>query len=335
MAVWNPHGVALSAVPDVELSSGYKMPILGLGTWQAVSGEVGKAVEDAIDIGYRHFDCALIYENEEEIGNAIKRKVDQGVISREDVFLTTKLPVYKNDPECVREAISTSLKRLKTSYVDLYLVHAPVSIDGKQFAKLGRDEFFNKPKDPSTFFKDMDAALVWKEMEKLVEEGFAKSIGLSNFNEDQIQHVLNNCRIKPAVLQVECHPYLPQEDLQTFCRKNYIVMTAYAPLGSAKFQSAKTNNGNRHGALLQETLLGRIGEKHGKTSAQILLRWLIQRNIVAIPKSVKKERLQENFELWDFCLSEHEMGQISGLAKSDGRMFTLDMWSDSPNYPFK
>ncbi|OQV18355.1 1,5-anhydro-D-fructose reductase [Hypsibius exemplaris] len=332
MAVWNPQGVTIpdTPAPQLTLNNGLKIPILGLGTWQAKPGEVGRAVEDALDIGYRHLDCALLYDNEAEIGEAIKKKIAQGVITRRDLFITSKLPPAANDPASVRGTVEISLKALKIQYIDLYLIHCPVSIRKEEWQKLESAERFAKPAHPAQYFNDVDPLTVWKEMENLVDDGLVKSIGLSNFSIPQIQRILDHGRIKPANIQVECHAHFPQDDIWAFCRKNSIILSAYAPIGSpARFGSAGSP-----GDLLKEPQLTVIGKKHRKTPAQVLLRWLIERDIVALPKSTHQNRLRENFEIFDFKLSQEEMQIINSLQEHGRRLFDFEMWKDAPNYPF-
>ncbi|CRL05748.1 CLUMA_CG018777, isoform A [Clunio marinus] len=204
-------------VPNVQLNNGLTMPIFGLGTWGSPPGQVEQAVKDAIDAGYRSIDCAHVYRNEHEVGTAVNEKISEGVVKREDLFITSKLWNTFHHPKSVRKAIETSLKNLKLSYLDLYLVHWPMSY------KEDGDNLF--PKDNKGMFIDgkVDYVDTWKAMEELVDAGLTKSIGISNFNKGQIERLVANARILPATNQVECHPYLNQKRLKDFCETKKII----------------------------------------------------------------------------------------------------------------
>ncbi|OQV21053.1 Prostaglandin F synthase 1 [Hypsibius exemplaris] len=310
--------------PSVRLINGEMMPLIGLGTWQSRPGEVGSAVEYALDVGYRHIDTAHLYGNEEEIGAAIRKKINEGVIKREDLFVTTKLWCTSHRPERVLEALNLSLKKLQLAYVDLYLIHGPV---GFQYI----DENTMFPMDNNGKFKldQVDHALTWKELEKAVDQGLAKAIGLSNFNHKQIQHILDTCRIKPANLQVECNAYLNQGPLYDFCTKNQITFTAYGPLGSPGRLDIRSGDP----VLLEDPLVLEIAKRHNKTPAQILNRYLIERGRATIPKSTNRERIKENFAILDFVIPEADLLQLDGLNR-DLRLFRFDFIKENPAYPF-
>lgn len=244
------------------------MPIIGLGTWESKDGdEAYNAVKWALEIGYRHIDTAAIYGNEESVGRAIK----DSKIPREEIFLTTKL--WNEDHERVEEAFNESLKKLQVDYVDLYLIHWPV------------------PERKET----------WKLFEKLNKEGKAKSIGVSNFTIRHLEGFLPECKIKPAVNQVEFSPFLYQKDLWEFCKKHDIVLEAYSPLSRGK--------------KLDNETVGEIAKKYGKTPAQIIIRWHIDKNIVVIPKSVTKERIESNSQL-DFALDPEDVEKLDNLNEN-------------------
>ncbi|KAL7014036.1 hypothetical protein ACKWTF_015707 [Chironomus riparius] len=215
------------SVPSIKMSSGFSIPIIGLGTWKSPQGQVEQAVKDAIDAGYRHIDCAFVYGNENEVGDGIAAKIAEGVVKREDLFITSKLWNIFHDPKDVKGAVEKSLKLLKVDYLDLYLIHWPMG-----YANLDNGaNLFPKNEKEEWIFSDVDIVDTWKGMEELVDAGLVKSIGLSNFNSKQIERVMATARIQPAMLQIECHPYLNQKRLIEFCRSKNIAVTAYSPLG--------------------------------------------------------------------------------------------------------
>jgi len=205
------------------LSSGYKMDVVGLGTWKSKPDQVRQAVEVAIDCGYRHIDCAWIYGNEEEVGTALENKFKEGIVKREDLFITSKLWCCFHEPHRVRGALQETLQKLKLKYLDLYLMHNPA---GRKFVE--GQPFVMEPDQ----FLEIDYVETYKELEKLQKEGLIRSLGLSNFNTTQVGRVIKEASIKPAVNQVEIHPYLTQEPLVEFCQENDVVVTAYSPFSS-------------------------------------------------------------------------------------------------------
>ncbi|XP_066290542.1 1,5-anhydro-D-fructose reductase-like isoform X1 [Branchiostoma lanceolatum] len=298
--------------PTVVLSSGYKMPLLGLGTSQGAivkpkPKEVLDSVKFAIDAGYRHIDTAWVYKNETEVGQAIKEKIAEGKIKREDVFVTTKLFLTCHQPDHVRESIVKSLGSLGLDYVDLYLIHSPICL------KYGTNpsDIVQPTGNIEDLYDDVDYVDTWKGMESLVDEGLAKSIGVSNFNRQQLERLLQNCRIKPAVNQVELHPYLAEQDLVDFCKGKGIHLTAYSPLGSPG------RHGKRHSAprLIEDPCVAGMAKRYGKSPAQILLRYHLDRGVSVIPKSVTPSRIQANFDIMDFSLSQEDMATLCGLDR--------------------
>ncbi|GAV06919.1 hypothetical protein RvY_16828 [Ramazzottius varieornatus] len=310
--------------PSVTLNNGEKMPMLGIGTWQSKPNEVKDAVDYALDLGYRHIDTAYVYGNESEIGEALVNKFKNGKLKREDVFITTKLWCTFHHPSKVMEGVKKSLEALHTDYIDLFLIHLPASI---KFV----DDKTNFPKGPDgkLLLDNVDFIDTWKELEKAVDQGLLKAIGVSNFNRAQIQKVLDNSRIKPANLQVECHAYFMQKPLFDFCQKNKITFTAYGPLGSPQRMGIKADDP----VLLEEPKLKDIANRHNKTPAQILNRFLIERGRVTIPKSVHRDRIKENFDILDFKLSEEDLKELDAMDKTL-RYFHQDHIQHSPDYPF-
>ncbi|MFG6149609.1 aldo/keto reductase [Halobacillus sp. B23F22_1] len=253
----------------LELSNGVKIPQLGLGVYKVERGEeVYQTVHSALNVGYRHIDTASFYGNEEGVGKAIK---DSG-ISREELFVTTKVWNDEQGYEETIEAFERSLKRLQLDYVDAYLIHWPVPDQFKQ---------------------------TWKALEKLYYDGKVRSIGVSNFLQHHLDDLLLEAEIVPMINQVEFHPQLYLKELLHYCQKRGIQLEAWSPLARAKY--------------LDHPLLLQLGEKYGKSPAQIILRWDLQHEIVTIPKSTHQERQIENANVFDFSLTEREMEEINSL----------------------
>ncbi|XP_067938398.1 aldose reductase-related protein 2-like [Watersipora subatra] len=307
--------------PSVRLLNGHSMPIVGLGTWLSKIGEVGNAVRVALDAGYRHIDTAQNYYNEEEIGEALEEKVNEGKVKREDVFITTKLAMAGMAPENVKKETLLSLKRLRTDYIDLYLIHHPVSISDEGMSEEPPVRF-PKYKNGALKTSFIDPLDTWREMEKLVDEGLVRAIGLSNVNKQQLQRIFEKARIKPANLQVECHAWFPQYEMAEFCEKRGIAFSAYGPIGSPGRPPVE---GPATPPLMDEPALKEIASKHEKTVAQVLLRNLMQRGIIVLPKSVTPERIKSNFQVMDFELSPEEMDIIKGINK-ELRLFQFNYY---------
>ncbi|KAK6805881.1 hypothetical protein RDI58_003666 [Solanum bulbocastanum] len=291
----------------ITLGSGYKMPIVGLGVWRMEGKDIKDLLINAIKIGYRHFDCAADYQNEAEVGEALAEAFQTGLVKREDLFITTKL--WNSDHGHVLEACKDSLKKLRLDYLDLYLVHFPVATKhtgvGTTSSALGEDGVL-----------DIDTTIsletTWHGMENLVSLGLVRSIGISNYDIFLTRDCLAYSKVKPAVNQIETHPYFQRESLVKFCQKHGICVTAHTPLGGA---AANTELFGSVSCLEDPSLKG-LAEKYKKTVAQVILRWGIQRNTVVIPKSSKLERLQENFNVLDFELTKEDMDLIKSLDRN-------------------
>ncbi|XP_041968782.1 aldo-keto reductase family 1 member B1-like isoform X3 [Aricia agestis] len=313
----------MAPVPTVKFSNGKTIPALGLGTWKSKAGEVTQAVKDAIDIGYRHIDCAFVYGNEKEVGEAITAKINEGVVKREDLFITSKLWNTFHKPELVRGALQQSLDNLNIKYLDLYLIHWP------QAYKEG-GALFPADADGKIQFSDVDYVDTWRAMEPLVEAGLVRSIGLSNFNSKQIERVLAVAKVKPVVNQIECHPYLNQSRLIAFCSERGIKVTAYSPLGSPDRPWAKPGDVQ----LMEDPKIKAIADKLGKTVAQVLIRYQIDRGNIVIPKSVNKGRIASNFDVLDFQLSPQDL-QLIDSFNCNGRFVPMTASLGHKYHPFE
>jgi len=310
------------AVPSLKLNSGHSIPQLGLGTWLSKPGEVGEAVKMGLEIGYRHIDCAMSYGNQEEIGNVFSSAFGGGKIKREDVFITSKIWNTFHTYEKATAAIDIMLKELQISYLDLCLIHWPQGY-------LEDNGLFPKDANGKIINANTDYLDTWKAMENAVEAGKVRSIGVSNFNVKQIQRIFEHGTIKPAVLQIEAHPYFSQNNLLQFCKKHGVIVTAFSPLANNAHMFRKEGQPN----LLEEKIVLDIAGKHKKTPAQVVIRWAVQRGTVAIPKSTRLVRLEENFQVYDFQLSAADVSSIDGLDRN-WRILTLDRDLDHPHYPF-
>lgn len=314
------------AAPTLTLKNGRKIPVLGLGTWQGGDNPavVEQAIRDAVDAGYRHFDCAFIYGNEKEIGKALRDKIAEGVVKREDLFITTKLwntSHYKDD---VVPACKKSVENFGLGYVDLYLIHWPVSYSEKAHGLWPLD------KDGNPMFGQADYLDTWRGMEECVKLGLTKSIGLSNFNSQQIDRVLSIAEIKPVMNQVECHPNLNQKKLREFCAERGIAVTAYSPLGSPLRPWAKPGDPK---VIIDQPEILNMSKKYGKTPAQIVLRYLVDIGTIPIPKSSSKERIKQNIDIFDFKLTPEEISEIDKFD-CGVRICPATEYKDHKDYPF-
>ncbi|XP_021966042.1 aldose reductase-related protein 2-like [Folsomia candida] len=299
----------------IELNSGHTMPVVGLGTGKIIeSQEIHNTIGIAVKNGYRHFDTAFSYKNEIGIGEALKYQIDAGNVTRHEIFIATKLPLIGMSRSRVSQFVNLSLKNLQLDYIDLYLIHWPVGLTYvSEHELMPRDENGQLQLDMTTNLVE-----IWKAMEDQVDQGRVKAIGLSNCTQQQIQRILNICRIKPASLQIEVHLYFQQNELRMFCKKNDISVTAYSPLGS----QGRSNYINAHKLkvpkLFQDPVVKKIAASHEKTPAQILLRFLVQGlNVQVIPKTVDSTRLHENIEIFDFELSTEEIERLMELDEGE------------------
>ncbi len=286
-----------------DLAGGGSIPALGLGTWKSQPGEVGPVIREAIRIGYRHFDCARAYMNEAEIGEAFKAAIADGDVTREELFVTSKLWNDSHKEADVRPAIEKTIGDLQFDYVDLYLMHWPVA--------LRPGAFF--PQSPSDLVSLDEIPLIetWRAMEACQKAGLAKHIGVSNFNAQKIDDLADQAEVPIAANQVEMHPYLAQDDLVSRCAARGVHMTAYSPLGSPDRPDTLRKSGDPD--LLAHPVIGGIASKHSVTSAQVLLAWAVNRGTSVIPKSVNPERLKQNFAAALLALDDADVAAIAEI----------------------
>jgi diketogulonate reductase-like aldo/keto reductase len=270
------------------------IPAAGFGTSFKDRSVTTQATKSALEIGFRHLDCAERYQNEEMVGVAIQEVLKAGKVRREDLFITTKLWNNNHRPERVRPALEASLKRLQLDYIDCYLVHTPFAFQPGENQD-PRDEHDQVIYDP-----DVTLLETWSALEGVVDEGKCKSIGLSDIAMNAVQEIVSAARIQPAVVEVESHPYLPEWELLEFCQKNEIVLLAFAPLGHGLQPS-----------VLEDPVITGIAQRLEKTPAQVALAWSIQRGVAFLTTSTTANHIQENFEI--STLPEWAMLEMNGI----------------------
>ncbi|HCI4221106.1 TPA: aldo/keto reductase [Klebsiella quasipneumoniae subsp. quasipneumoniae] len=265
------------------LNNGVKMPALGFGVFQASPEETVTSVKEAIRTGYRLIDTASVYGNEHEVGEAIR----QSVVDRNDLFITTKVWISEYGYDDTLYGFERSMRKLGLEQLDLYLMHWPV---------------------PRDWERSVDT---WKAMVRLYEEGRIKAIGVSNFEPEHIERLAQITSVLPAVNQVELHPYFNQSDLRAYHKTRGIITQAWSPLGGVNIYESAKNHFTR--SVLEDAVLEGIASRHGKSTAQVILRWHLQHGTAVIPKSVKPARIAQNADLFDFQLSDEEMLAIDNL----------------------
>ena len=317
----------MSSGQTFKLNNGVIIPAVGFGTFasEGAKGETYKAVEAALNIGYRHLDCAWFYQNEEEVGEAVrdflKKRSD---VKREDLFICTKVWNHLHEPEEVKWSLNNSLEKFGLDYVDLFLVHWPIAAEGddKKMPKLNaKGQYVIKEqltKDPKP---------TWKAMEELYKEKKTRAIGVSNWTVAGLKDMLSWCEVKPQVNQVEIHPFLPNDELVKFCFDNDIMPSAYSPLGS---QNQVPSTGEK---VNTNPTLNSIAEKGGNTLAQVLIAWGIKRGYVVLPKSSTPSRIESNFKTID--LTDADFKAVNEVAKGRHTRFVnmkdtfgFDVWPE-------
>jgi diketogulonate reductase-like aldo/keto reductase len=287
----------------------FVLPSPGLGTWKIPEEDTPGIVYEAIRLGYRHLDCAADYGNERLVGEGIARAIKEGLCRREELWVTGKLWNTYHEREHVRAACERTLRDLGLEQLDLFLIHFPIALAYVPF-----DEMY--PPGWTAGGEAMNPISVpysetWQAMEDLVDAGLTKRIGVSNLGTAMIREVLSYSRIKPSVLQVEMHPFLCQEKLLRFCREAGLVVTAFSPLGADSYLPLGMAEESER--ILTHPVLEQIAAKHGRSPAQIALRWAVQRGTVPVPKTQSPEHLRENFQLHDFELNAGDFEAISAL----------------------
>lgn len=301
--------------PLLPLTSGDRMPAVGLGLWKVARPEAAGLVEQALRAGYRHLDCACDYGNEAEAGVGIRAALEVGVCRRDELWVTSKLWNTYHAREHVRPALERTLRDLRLDYLDLYLIHFPIAQEFVPFERRYPPEWFFDPGDPHPRmrFARVPLAETWGAMEELVTAGLVRNIGVCNYSTGLMRDLFTYARIPPAVLQVELHPYLTQEKLLRLCRENHVAVTAFSPLGAQSYFSlAMADPGE---SVLEQPAVQEAARRHGKTPAQVVLRWGVQRGTAVVPKTSRSARLAENLAIFDFELSTDEMAAISALNR--------------------
>lgn len=270
----------------ITLSNGKSIPVVGFGTWQAPNGQItSDAVKTALKSGYRHIDAAAIYGNETFVGQAIKEFISESGVSRENIFVTSKVWNTERGYEKTIAAFHKTLKDLQLEYLDLYLIHWPASCS--QF-----DNWEEINQD------------TWRALETLYSEGLVKAIGVSNFYVSHLDSLLKHAQIQPMVNQIEIHPGQNQKEVVDFCHQHNIAIEAWSPLGT--------------GRLLQNETLTNIASKYNKSVAQLCIRWSLQHGVIPLPKSITPERIIQNFDVFDFEISKCDMDIIDNMPYCGG-----------------
>ncbi len=295
------------------------MPPMGFGLWKIAPEDCEATVLEAVSAGYRHFDSAADYGNEKEVGRGIAAAIAQGLVTRKELWITSKLWNTFHAPEHVALACQKSLDDLGLDYLDLYMIHFPIALDFVPIEERYPPEWLHDPAADEPVMKPARVPLheTWGAMEKLVDGGQARRIGVCNYNTALIHDLMRYCRIAPAELQVESHPYLVQPKLMRLARDYGIHVTAFSPLGSLSY--VEIDMAGPGDSVLAEPVVVAAADAHGKTPAQIVLRWGIQRGNAVIPKSTNPGRMRENLAVTDFSLSDAEMSAINALDQ--GRRF--------------
>lgn len=300
---------------SLKLNTGAELPPIGLGFWKVDRADTARVVREAVETGYRHLDCACDYGNEAEVGQGLREVFESGTVKREDLWVTSKLWNTYHAREHVRPACERTLKDLGLDYLDLYLIHFPIALKYVPFDLRYPPEWVQDPaaEAPCMEFARVPLSETWAGMEQLVRDGLVRNIGVCNYNTGLLADLLNYAEIPPAVLQVESHPYLVQEKLFRFCREHDIAYTAFSPLGALSYFSLGMASEDQ--SVIRNPVITSIAERLGRTPAQVLLRWGVQRGTAVIPKTSRRERMEENLAIGDFELTAEDMAAITGLDR--------------------
>jgi diketogulonate reductase-like aldo/keto reductase len=310
-----------------RLNNGVTIPAVGFGTFanEGSKGETYAAVTHALKGGYRHLDCAWFYQNEEEVGDAVRDFLKQNPsVKRSDIFICTKVWQHLHEPEEVHWSFNSSLEKLKMDYVDLFLVHWPIAAesDANHMPKLGADGKYIIKKDLTE-----NPEPTWRAMEEIYKSGKARAIGVSNWTIAGLEKLGKFAEVKPAVNQIEVHPFLPNTELVEYCLKNNVMVAAYSPLGS---QNQVPTTGEK---VRTNPTLNKVADRSGNTLAQVLLAWGLQRGYVVLPKSSTPARIDSNFDIPE--ISKEDFDAVQGVAKGRHTRFVnmkdtfgYDVWAE-------
>jgi D-xylose reductase len=292
------------------------LPSVGLGFWKIPNASTAQLAVEAAKIGYRHFDCASDYGNEPEVGQGISKILQSGLCRREDLWVTGKLWNTYHRKEHVRRACERTLADLQLDYLDLYLIHFPIALAYVPFEHRYPAGWSYDPesKTPKMIPDAVPIHETWEAMERLVQSGLVRTIGISNFCISLIRDLLSYASLRPSVLQVESHPYLVQNKLLKYCKQEQIALTAFSPLGAPSY--VPLGMATAADSVIEQPLIQQIARQVDRTPAQVVLRWGVQRGTAVIPKTERIERLKENLSLFDFELTQEQMELISGLDRN-------------------
>jgi D-xylose reductase len=304
------------STPTLTLPGGDRLPAVGLGLWKVPKAAAPDLVRRAVAVGYRHLDSACDYGNEAEVGAGVRAALGAGLCRRDELWVTSKLWNTYHAREHVRPACERALRDLGLDYLDLYLVHFPIAQEFIPFERRYPPGWFLDPTDsqPRMRLARVPLAETWGAMEELVTAGLVRNIGVCNYGTALLRDLLNYARVKPAVLQVELHPYLAQEKLLRFCREHRVAVTGFSPLGALSYLSLGMASPDE--SVLEKPVVKAAAARHGKTPAQVVLRWGVQRGTAVVPKTSRPERLTENLAVFDFELTTDEMTAIGALNRN-------------------
>jgi D-xylose reductase len=299
----------------ITSSSGARIPPVGLGLWKVAKPSAAALVREAIHLGYRHLDSACDYGNETEVGVGIGAALAEKLCRRDELWVTSKLWNTYHRREHIRPAVERTLRDLQLDYLDLYLVHFPIALEFVPFETRYPPEWVFDPAAAEARMKPIPVPLAetWAGMEDLVRAGLVRHIGICNYGVSLLRDLLSYAAIRPAVLQVELHPYLTQDKLLRFCRENGIVVTGFSPLGAPSY--IPLGMAVDEESVLADPAVNAIAGRHARTPAQVVLRWGVQRGTAVVPKTSRADRLAENLAIFDFELTSEEMEAVSSLNR--------------------